>query len=58
HAISDKATRLPFDPDVVCRHECLITTCQEQCFVSASFVEAKEKIREFASSIKRPFTVR
>ncbi|CAF0738483.1 unnamed protein product [Didymodactylos carnosus] len=58
HAVSDKAKKLPFDPDIVCRQECLITTYQEQYFVSASFVEAKDKIREFASSIKRPFAVR
>ncbi|CAF1477140.1 unnamed protein product, partial [Didymodactylos carnosus] len=58
HAVSDKAKKLPFDPDIVCRQECLITTYQEQYFVSASFVEAKDQIREFASSIKRPFAVR
>ena len=45
HALSDKATKLAFDPDVVCKQTCLITTYQAQYFVSASFVEAKEKMR-------------
>ncbi|CAF0817285.1 unnamed protein product [Adineta ricciae] len=58
HALSDKAKKLQFDPDVVCKTTCLITTYQDQYFVSASFVEAKEKMREFALSIKRPFAVR
>ncbi|CAF0864413.1 unnamed protein product [Rotaria sordida] len=58
HALSDQAKKLPFDPDVVCKQTCLITTYQDQYFVSASFVEAKERMREFALSIKRPFAVR
>ncbi|CAF1019925.1 unnamed protein product [Rotaria sp. Silwood1] len=58
HALSDQAKKIPFDPDVVCKQTCLITTYQDQYFVSASFVEAKEKMREFAVSIKRPFAVR
>ncbi|CAF0766356.1 unnamed protein product [Adineta ricciae] len=58
HALSDKAKKLPFDPDVVCKQTCLITTYQDQYFVSASFIEAKERMREFALSIKRPFTIR
>ncbi|CAF2195339.1 unnamed protein product [Rotaria magnacalcarata] len=58
HALSDKAKKIAFDPDVVCKQTCLITTYQDQYFVSASFVEAKEKMREFALSIKRPFAVR
>ncbi|CAF1211617.1 unnamed protein product [Adineta steineri] len=58
HALSDKAQKLPFDPEIVCKTTCLITTYQDQYFVSASFVEAKEKMREFALSIKRPFAVR
>lgn len=58
HALSSQAKILPFDPEVVCRQTCLITTYQDQYFVSASFVEAKEKMREFALSIKRPFAVR
>ncbi|CAF2686341.1 unnamed protein product [Rotaria sp. Silwood2] len=58
HALSDQAKKLPFDPDVVCKTKCLITTYQDQYFVSASFIDAKEKMRQFASSIKRPFAVR
>ncbi|CAF4169847.1 unnamed protein product [Rotaria sp. Silwood2] len=58
HALSNQAKKIPFDPDVVCQQTCLITTYQDQYFVSASFVEAKEKMRDFALSIKRPFAVR
>jgi hypothetical protein len=43
---------------VVVQQECLITTFQECYFISASFQEAKEKMREFALKIKRPFAVR
>jgi phenylalanine-4-hydroxylase len=45
HALSDKAKKLPFDPETVCKATCLITTYQDQYFVSGSFVEAKEKMR-------------
>ncbi|XP_069483856.1 tryptophan 5-hydroxylase 2 [Ambystoma mexicanum] len=57
HALSDKATVKPFDPKTTCLQECLITTFQESYFVSESFEEAKEKIRDFAKSINRPFSV-
>uniref|UniRef100_A0AAX7U578 Tryptophan 5-hydroxylase 2 n=1 Tax=Astatotilapia calliptera TaxID=8154 RepID=A0AAX7U578_ASTCA len=46
-----------FDPKTTCNQECLITTFQEVYFVSESFEEAKEKMREFAKTIKRPFSV-
>lgn len=58
HALSGNATILPFDPKVTCNQECIITTFQDVYFVSDSFEEAKVKIREFAKTIKRPFTVR
>ena len=45
HALSDKARKLKFDPNVVVKQECLITTFQECYFESASFQEAKQKMR-------------
>ncbi|XP_010777995.1 tryptophan 5-hydroxylase 2-like, partial [Notothenia coriiceps] len=57
HALSGAACVRMFDPKTTCRQECLITTFQDVYFVSESFEEAKEKMREFAKSIKRPFSV-
>ncbi|XP_061697898.1 tryptophan 5-hydroxylase 2-like isoform X2 [Syngnathoides biaculeatus] len=57
HALSDQACVRPFDPKTTCKQECLITTFQEVYFVSDSFDEAKQKMREFAKTIKRPFSV-
>nr|XP_014351280.1 PREDICTED: tryptophan 5-hydroxylase 2 isoform X1 [Latimeria chalumnae] len=57
HALSDKANVKPFDPKTTCKQECLITTFQEVYFVSESFEEAKESMREFAKTMKRPFSV-
>ncbi|KAM9578179.1 tryptophan 5-hydroxylase 2 [Guaruba guarouba] len=57
HALSDKANVKTFDPKTTCLQECLITTFQEAYFVSESFEEAKEKMRDFAKSINRPFSV-
>ncbi|XP_030019512.1 tryptophan 5-hydroxylase 1-like isoform X1 [Sphaeramia orbicularis] len=58
HALSGKSIILPFDPCVTCNQECKITTFQDVYFVSESFEEAKNKMREFAKTIRRPFTVR
>uniref|UniRef100_UPI00398ECDE4 tryptophan 5-hydroxylase 2-like n=1 Tax=Pristiophorus japonicus TaxID=55135 RepID=UPI00398ECDE4 len=57
HALSDKAIVKPFEPKTTCTQECLITTFQEAYFLSESFEEAKEKMREFAKSVKRPYSV-
>ncbi|XP_044133078.1 tryptophan 5-hydroxylase 2 isoform X2 [Bufo gargarizans] len=57
HALSDKAIVKTFDPKTTCLQECIITTFQDLYFVSESFEEAKEKMREFAKSINRPFSV-
>ncbi|XP_037607071.1 tryptophan 5-hydroxylase 1-like [Sebastes umbrosus] len=57
-ALSGKANILPFDPVMTSTQECLISTYQDVYFVSESFEEAKNKIREFAKTIWRPFTVR
>ncbi|CAL9696953.1 unnamed protein product [Knipowitschia caucasica] len=58
HALSGNARILSFDPKVTCNQECIITTFQDVYFVSNSFEEAKVKMREFAKTIKRPFSVR
>ncbi|KAK0142081.1 Tryptophan 5-hydroxylase [Merluccius polli] len=58
HALSGNASIKPFDPKVTCKQECMITTFQEVYFVSDSFEEAKAKMREFAKTIRRPFTIR
>ncbi|TSK13452.1 Tryptophan 5-hydroxylase [Bagarius yarrelli] len=58
HALSGNARVLPFDPKVTCNQECIITTFQDAYFMSESFEVAKVKMREFAKTIKRPFTVR
>ncbi|KAF1386263.1 hypothetical protein PFLUV_G00092700 [Perca fluviatilis] len=57
HALSEAACVRLFDPKTTCNQECLITTFQDVYFVSESFEEAKEKMREFAKMIKRPFSV-
>ncbi|GAU96069.1 hypothetical protein RvY_07564 [Ramazzottius varieornatus] len=58
HVLSSEAKKLPFDPAVTCNEECIITTYQNVYFYNESFDEAKEQMREFARSIKRPFNVR
>uniref|UniRef100_A0A8C2WL08 Tryptophan hydroxylase 1 n=1 Tax=Cyclopterus lumpus TaxID=8103 RepID=A0A8C2WL08_CYCLU len=58
HALSGRANILPFDPVVTCNQECIITTFQDVYFVSESFEDAKNKMRSFARTIWRPFTVR
>ncbi|KAL8169922.1 UNVERIFIED_CONTAM: Tryptophan 5-hydroxylase 1 [Gekko kuhli] len=57
HALSGNAKVKPFDPSVTCKQECMITTFQDVYFSSESFEDAKEKMREFAKTIKRPFGV-
>ncbi|XP_076311440.1 tryptophan 5-hydroxylase 1-like [Tachypleus tridentatus] len=58
HALSPNAKVLPFDPERTCQQEPIITSFQEAYFCTGSFEEAKEKMREFAKTIKRPFGIR
>uniref|UniRef100_A0A3B4GWW8 tryptophan 5-monooxygenase n=1 Tax=Pundamilia nyererei TaxID=303518 RepID=A0A3B4GWW8_9CICH len=58
HALSSSANILPFDPTVTCNQECMITTFQHVYYVADSFEEAKNKMREFAKTLRRPFTIR
>ncbi|XP_054164639.1 tryptophan 5-hydroxylase 1-like, partial [Oppia nitens] len=58
HSISDSAHIMAFDPVVTCQQTPMITTFQTVYFYTDSFDEAKQQMREFASTIKRPFGVR
>lgn len=58
HAVSDDAHVLPFEPDSTCRATPQITTFQDAYWYTESFDEAKEQMRVFALTIKRPFGVR
>uniref|UniRef100_A0A672PZ41 tryptophan 5-monooxygenase n=1 Tax=Sinocyclocheilus grahami TaxID=75366 RepID=A0A672PZ41_SINGR len=58
HSLSGSAKILPFEPNVTCKQECLITTFQDVYFVSESFEEAKFRMREFAKTVQRPFSLR
>lgn len=58
HAISAKDKIKRFDPEVTCYEECIVTAYQNAYYYTDSFEEAKEKLREFAVSIQRPFMVR
>ncbi|CAL1274359.1 unnamed protein product, partial [Larinioides sclopetarius] len=58
HSLSSNAKVLPFDPEVTSQTTPLITTFQDCYFYTDSFDEAKDKMREFASTIKRPFGLR
>ncbi|XP_038071688.1 tryptophan 5-hydroxylase 1-like [Patiria miniata] len=58
HAMSSEAKMLPFSPIAATKQECRITTYQDAYFVSESFEEAKEMIRDYASMIRRPFSIR
>uniref|UniRef100_A0A8C2C2C2 Tryptophan hydroxylase 1b n=1 Tax=Cyprinus carpio TaxID=7962 RepID=A0A8C2C2C2_CYPCA len=58
HSLSGSAKIMPFEPNVTCKQECLITTFQDVYFVSESFEEAKFRMREFAKTVQRPFSLR
>uniref|UniRef100_A0A8C3ACU6 Phenylalanine-4-hydroxylase n=1 Tax=Cyclopterus lumpus TaxID=8103 RepID=A0A8C3ACU6_CYCLU len=58
YCLSDKPKILPFDPAKTSLQKYPITEFQPVYFVAESFEDAKERVRKFASTIPRPFTVR
>lgn len=58
HAITATNKIKKFDPEITCYEECIVTSYQNAYFYTDSFEEAKEKLRDFAGSIQRPFMVR
>ncbi|KAI5735291.1 hypothetical protein M8J77_016705 [Diaphorina citri] len=59
HAVTNAGDKIRrFDPAVTVSEECIITAYQNAYYYTDSFEEAKEKMREFAGTIQRPFGVR
>ncbi|KAG1675620.1 Tryptophan 5-hydroxylase 1 [Nymphon striatum] len=58
YALSSDAEILPFEPETTSLQNPVITSFQEAYFFSDSFVDAKNRMREYAAKIKRPFVVR
>ncbi|XP_069821754.1 tyrosine 3-monooxygenase isoform X1 [Dendropsophus ebraccatus] len=58
HSLSDEPELRPFDPDEAAIQPYQDLNYQSVYFVSESFADAKEKLRIYASRIKRPFAVR
>jgi len=54
----EKPKYLPFTPDRAATTKYPVTSFQPTYFVAESFQDAKEKVIEFASQLKRPFSVR
>ncbi|XP_033470954.1 phenylalanine-4-hydroxylase [Epinephelus lanceolatus] len=58
YCLTDKPKILPFDPSKTSLQKYPITEYQPVYFVAESFEDAKEKVRKFAATIPRPFSVR
>jgi len=58
YCLSDKPEVRAFEPAKTCEQEYPITCFQPVYFAADSFDDAKAKLRQFASTIPRPFSVR
>jgi len=57
YCLSDKPELRPFDPFQACEQKYPITEFQPVYFVAESFKDAQQKVREYASTLKRPFDI-
>ena len=58
YCLSDKPEHRPFEPEKTAVTEYPITTFQPVYYIADSFKDAQEKVRDFASRMNRPFSVR
>ncbi|XP_059834495.1 phenylalanine-4-hydroxylase [Hypanus sabinus] len=57
YCLTDKPDRQPFNPEVTAIQKYPITSFQPVYYVAESFEDAKEKVRRYAATIPRPFSV-
>lgn len=57
YCVSDKPEHLAFDPEKISKTKYPITEFQPRYFVAESFEDAKEKVRQWALAIPRPFVL-
>uniref|UniRef100_A0A1I8JF91 tryptophan 5-monooxygenase n=1 Tax=Macrostomum lignano TaxID=282301 RepID=A0A1I8JF91_9PLAT len=53
HSLSEKSNVCEFEPELVVKQECRITTFQDGYFYTSSFTDAVTKIRKFFQSVER-----
>jgi phenylalanine-4-hydroxylase len=58
YSLSDKPEKLPFNPNSTALQKYIVTEFQKVYFVAESFKDAQEKVREFAKTLNRRFSVR
>ncbi|XP_053572951.1 phenylalanine-4-hydroxylase isoform X2 [Bombina bombina] len=58
YCLTDKPEFKPFEPEKTALQKYPITEFQPVYFIADSFEDAKEKVRKFAATIPRPFSVR
>nr|XP_033809407.1 phenylalanine-4-hydroxylase [Geotrypetes seraphini]XP_033809408.1 phenylalanine-4-hydroxylase [Geotrypetes seraphini] len=58
YCLTDKPEIRPFEPEKTALQKYPITEFQPVYFVAESFEDAKEKVRKYAATIPRPFSVR
>ncbi|CAG8561352.1 4545_t:CDS:2 [Acaulospora colombiana] len=58
YSLTDKPKKVPFDPYKTALQPYIVTEYQPIYFVADSFKDAQLKVREFAKTLNRPFSVR
>jgi phenylalanine-4-hydroxylase len=58
YALTDKPEKRPFDPAKTSIQKYIVTEYQPIYFVAESFKDAQQKVRDFAKTLNRPFSVR
>ncbi|KAK3544767.1 hypothetical protein QTP86_026773 [Hemibagrus guttatus] len=58
YCLSDKPKLLPFEPEKTSMQKYPITEFQPVYYIAESFEDGKEKVRKYAATIPRPFSLR